>query len=85
MDHLPKAEARGERATVVFDDDEYTIAPSGEWDIEALEAAEDGRVVTAVKLILGPEQWAEFRKDHKTVGELERFMEAIGGLMGGNL
>ena len=85
QDHLPKAEARSEDTTIEFDGETYAIPPSSEWDIEVIEAAEEGRIVASTKLLLGPDQWAKFRKDHKTAGELERFFEALGGVMGGNL
>lgn len=83
--NVAKAEATGEGIPVEFDDELYEIPPSSEWPLDAVEAAENGQIVTATKLILGPKQWAEFRKAHTTLGDLERFMETLSELTGGNL
>lgn len=83
--NVAAAEAKGEGIPVEYDGHTYTIPPSSKWDIDAIEAAELGQVVRSTKMILGAEQWAEFRKTHRTLGDLEKFMEAVSELTGGNL
>lgn len=83
--HVARAEAKGEGIEIEFEGFTYVVPPSSEWDLDALEAAENGRVVTSTKLILGDAQWTEFRKRNRTMGDLERFMDAVGDVTGGNL
>jgi len=79
-----RAAAAGTGVDVEFEDVTYTVPPSAEWDLDAIEAAEEGRAVMSTRLILGAEQWAEFRKHHRTFGDLERFMSAVQEVVGGN-
>jgi hypothetical protein len=62
---------------VEFEDVTYHVPPVGQWPIDAMEAAEQGRGITATRLVLGDDQWAEFRKHHSTGAEVEAFMDAI--------
>lgn len=78
------AEAAGHPVSVVYDGDTYTIPTGEDWDIGVLEAAESGNIVTAMKLLLGPEQWAAFRVGHTKVGQIKAFFEAAGEVTGGN-
>lgn len=84
IQHVARAEAQGKGVDVEFDGVTYTVPPSSEWDLDAIEAAENGQVITSVKMILGDAQWTEFRKHNKTMGDLERFMDAVGDVTGGN-
>jgi hypothetical protein len=81
-----KAEALGEHITFDFDGETYEITPASEWDLDALEAFENDKVVTCVRLILGPDQWMRFRAAHKTVGDLNRMFAAVqrAGVGSGN-
>jgi hypothetical protein len=80
-----KAEATGASMQIEYNGFTYEIPPSSQWDMDAVEAAEEGRMVTSMKLILGADQWAEFRKRNKTMGDLEGFMDRVAELTGGNL
>lgn len=77
-------QARGEAVTVVFDGETYTLPVKEDWDIAILEAAEEGRVSTIMRLLLGPEQYAKFRSRHTKIRELNAFAEAIMARYGGN-
>jgi hypothetical protein len=79
-----KAEATGGDLSVVYDGDSYSIPIAEEWDIGVLEAAEGGNIVTAMKLLLGPDQWAAFRATHTMVGQMKAFFQAAGEATGGN-
>lgn len=70
------AEALGQGVTFEFGGRQYTIPPSDDWDIELVEAFERDRLVEAMKLLLGTEQWEEFRKHHTKLRELNEFFEA---------
>lgn len=77
-----KAEAKGEGFTVEFDGESYVIPPALDWDLEALEALEEGRVVAAVRALLGDEGWARFREKRRTVRDLNEFFELAAGAAG---
>lgn len=59
-----------------FRDAEYTVPQREDWPIEALEAQEEGRMVGALKELMGS-QWFTFRKTSKTAKDLEEFAEAL--------
>ncbi len=60
-----------------YDGARYHVPPAEEWDLDVFEALEEGKLVTGVKALLGPEQYAMFRKEHRTLKELTAFMEAL--------
>ncbi|MGW9170155.1 hypothetical protein [Streptomyces decoyicus] len=57
----------------------YQIAIGDDAPIEVLEAESD---FDAVKAILGPEQWADFKSTKQTVGDYKRFSTLIFEAMG---
>lgn len=64
QDHKPKKSAPQREAEgidtieILFDGEKYEIpADPADWPIEASEAMEYNRVITAVRLMLGPKQW----------------------------
>jgi hypothetical protein len=71
-----KAEALATGTPFTFDGETYTIAPTTEWDLDALEAYEDGQIARCVRLILGADQWKAFRSKPRTVGELSDLFDA---------
>lgn len=76
-----KAEAANEtELTFEYDGAEYT-APR-EPDLDILEALEDEKPVTAVRALLGRNQYAEFRKNHSSVEDLGKLFEAYGEAAG---
>ncbi|TDC33460.1 hypothetical protein [Micromonospora sp. KC213] len=70
-----RAEAAGKVAQFVFDGETYTIAPSADWDLDVLDRFEDGRVLGAVTLVLGPEQMKRFRSKPRTIGDLNALFD----------
>lgn len=72
-----KAEALGARITFEFDGETYDIAPAAEWDVDALEAFEDQKIITCVRLILGAEQWQRFKAKPRTMGDLNGLFTAM--------
>jgi len=59
-----------------YKDEEYTVPQRDDWPIDALEAQEEGRIVAALKELLG-DQWTKFRKVGKTAKDLDEFCEAM--------
>lgn len=72
-----KAEELAASVTFEFEGEVYTVPPAKEWDIDVVEAQEDGKVLAAIRLLLGDEQYGNFRKKHKKMAELEKFVIAM--------
>ena len=77
-------EAEGiDTVTVEFDGEEYTIpADPLDWDLTVTEAFELGRAITAVRGLLGPEQFATVtrkRYTNRKFGELFDLLAKAGG------
>lgn len=60
----------------------FSVGDAEGWDVEVLEAFEDGKVVTAVRALLGPEQWATFKAGKPTVAELNGLFEVAAEALG---
>lgn len=65
-----QAEATDQPTSFEYDGETYTVAPSKDWDLDALAAFEDGAILRAVTLILGADQMKTFRSKKRTVGDL---------------
>lgn len=68
---------------VEWNDRKWIVPTPDAWDVEASEAAENGKAITFLKMLLGRKQWAKFlagdRRGTKDAGELMGLiMEAIG-------
>lgn len=61
---------------------EYAVPKAEDWDIEVLEAAEDGKFVTSVRVLLGDAQWALFKKKKRTNKQLQEFFEVVQKALG---
>lgn len=72
-----RAEAQDE-ATVTFTYDGDTYIASRDVDIDVLEAAEDGKIATALRLLLGDVQWQKFRRRHSKASDLDELYVAFG-------
>jgi len=72
-----KVDATGELIEFVYDGQPYAVPPASAWDLEALDAFEDNKVSTCVRLILGEAQWKTFRAKRRTVGDLNGIFEEI--------
>jgi hypothetical protein len=86
--HMPRtpnpvaAEATGEKLAVEFRGATYTVDAAGDWDLEVLEALEDGKMTTAVRALLGPDQFAAFKATRPKVNDLNDLFEAIQTALG---
>src|SRR5690348_13999214 len=79
LDNLP------DEMEVEYDDHSYTINPKLLDDPDVVERLEDNRISGAVREFLGPEQWADFKKNHKSftrdvVGLMNEILYAIKGV-----
>jgi hypothetical protein len=72
-----KTDATTTEIAFEYDGAEYTIPTSGDWDLPVLEAYEDGRVVAFTRELLGPAQWAAFKRKPRKVSDITGLFEAI--------
>lgn len=70
-----KAEAIDADVTFEHDGETYVIGPSKSWDLDALEAFDDGRMTVCVRLILGDEQYRKFKRKPRSIGDLDALFE----------
>lgn len=82
-----KTEATVEEAEdlkVDFRGDTYALpANMGEWDIEVIEAYEDGHNVAALRALLGDEQWQFLKAKHRPrVKDLDEITNVFLGAIG---
>lgn len=77
-----KAEAQSTYTEVEYDGETYSVPPTMEWDLDVLEALEDGQIVKAVRALLGEEQYAKFKSTKPTVADLNALFEEIGKAAG---
>jgi len=76
------AEALGDKIPFTYDGTAYLLDPTSEWPFEALEVLEEGKVATFLKLVLGAEQYAAFRKHKYKVGRVNAFVEELQNALG---
>lgn len=77
-----KAEATESPVNFEYDGKTYTVPPSIDWPIEALEAMEDDKVITFVRSVLGPVQWTAFKSTPRKTQDFSDLMEALGKAAG---
>lgn len=73
------AQEAAETKTVTYKDVEYTVAKYVLEDLDALEAFEDSRYATFVRVVLGRDQYTKFRKTSSTSEELSAFVLVLLG------
>lgn len=76
------AEALGESTPMTFRGVDYDVLPTSEWPFEALEAFEDGKVATFLRLVLGEDQIAAFRETKPTVAVFQEFVVELQAALG---
>lgn len=76
------AEALGESIPFVYEGVDYSLAPSSEWDYAALEAFEDGKIATFLRLILGEAQHNAFKATKPKVGDVNKFVTELQKALG---
>lgn len=77
-----QAEALGAATEFEFDGETYTVAPASEWDLSVLEDYEDGKIVSAVRALLGDAGWTKFRAKPRSVSDLNSLFEALQHAVG---
>lgn len=77
-----KAEAIGTPVQFEYDGDTYAVAPANEWDLDVLEAFEEGRILATVRSLLGEAQWKTFRAKPRNVQALADLFEALQAALG---
>lgn len=63
--------------TVTWRGTVYALPTADEFPLDALEAEENGKTLTALRLILGDDQYAIWRADARTAGDAEEFSTHI--------
>ena len=86
-DHLKSAaqiEAEGiATVDVVWREHTFTVtADPDDWTVETTLAFEEGKAASGVRLILGPDQWAELLKDKPRNKDLGDLFESIAKALG---
>ena len=76
------AEALGESVPMTYNGVDYLVPPASEWDYEALEAFEEGRIAGFLKAVLGEEQHAAFKATRPKVSDVNGLVEAIQKALG---
>ncbi|CAM3624611.1 hypothetical protein GCM10009799_05920 [Nocardiopsis rhodophaea] len=62
---------------------EYRLpATSEHWPLETMEAFEEGKVVTALRGLLGPDQWKQLKSTGATLSDLNTLAEQIASAYG---
>lgn len=79
-----EAEARGaQTATIAWREHTFEVlAEVNDWPIEATLAYEEGKPATALRQLLGPDQWATFMKTKPTNGDMGEIFDAIAKELG---
>ena len=77
-----KADVLGTDIAFDFDGDSYTVPPTSDWDLDVLEAIEDGKMIGAVRSLLGVSQWATFKAKRRTASDAAALYEALQGALG---
>lgn len=92
QDHQKKAaQADAEGADLVIEHAgrEWVIARERADNLEVMEAAEDGQYITAIRTLLGAQQWSEWKDANRTdagtvpAAIFEEFLDAAMAAMGG--
>ncbi|GAA1470232.1 hypothetical protein NE857_05545 [Nocardiopsis exhalans] len=62
---------------------EYLLpASSDQWPLAALEGFEEGKIVAALRSLLGPEQWARLKEAGATLSDLNTLAEQVATAYG---
>lgn len=77
-----KNDALGTIHVVEFNGETYAVPPAEDWDLEVLEAIDESRMTTALRALLGDEQYAKFRAGNRKVRDLGAFFTAAGKKVG---
>lgn len=73
-----KNDATGDNFKVEFNGDTYDIPPADDWPLEVLESIDEQRMTSALRALLGEDQYETFRKTNKKVRALGEFFDVAG-------
>lgn len=76
------AEALDNKIPFTYNGVDYLLAPSADWDYEALEAYEQGKIATFLRMILGEAQHDAFKATKPKVSDVNAFSLAIQKALG---
>lgn len=71
------AEVVVEVRNVEFDGESFSFSADLLDDVEVMEAWEDGKHTTLLRHLLGPDQWAKFKKKKRPVVDIYNLLNAI--------
>ena len=77
-----KGEALDQSVTFEFDGESYTVAPAASWDLEWVESLEDGKIIAAIRSVLGAAQWTRFKAKKRTAADVGSLFEALQAALG---
>jgi hypothetical protein len=68
--------------TFNFDGETYFVQPADQWDVDVFEYAEEGKFVSAVKRLIGPAQWRQFKGKRRVSRDVEGLFAAAQRALG---
>lgn len=71
-----------ERITFTHDGVDYATTPTSEWTLDALEAYENGRILTLLREVLLDGGYDRFRETHTRVADLTDLFQALAEALG---
>lgn len=77
-----KNDATGTMHAVEFNGETYDVPPAEDWDLDVLEAIDESRMTSALRALLGDDQYDKFRLTNKKVRDLGAFFETAGKKVG---
>lgn len=79
-----RAEATGGPLTATWRDLTLHVPPTDQWPLDVFEAFEDGKVIGAVRALLGPDQWTQVKASTPTptLADLNTLTAAISNAAG---
>ena len=75
-------EALGEKVPFTFEGVDYLVTPTSEWEFEALEAFEEGKVLAFLRSILGEEDYGRLKASKPKVAKLRQFSSEVVKALG---
>lgn len=72
-----KRTSTSDEITVTWRGVTYTLPQADDFPLDALEAEEQGKHLTALRLVLGPEQYKTWRGEARTARDAEEFSSEV--------
>lgn len=70
-------EATDKPTTVTWKGKTYTLVPTAQWDIETLEAMEDGKMTAMLRGMIAGDGYARLRETKPLISDLKDLFEKI--------